>query len=211
MKNFMRMINIEMDDIYTEMLFKVTPAGMLEVEVEVELEARQIYQCWPPPPTPPTISPDQAELNQQWFLRFSPGALFKQKCDKSNSGFLSGKEIEHFYDLLTHRQEIDVIYGEYAKTTGFMNGENLVEFLMKEQREKASLVNALKIIESCEPDENGQCFEEGGQHHASTVGNSAISFLFRQFAVLPRIDICNFCCICVPTPTVCVKQIDIVR
>ncbi|XP_075876744.1 1-phosphatidylinositol 4,5-bisphosphate phosphodiesterase delta-1-like isoform X2 [Nelusetta ayraudi] len=100
MKNFMRIINIEVDDVYTEMLF--------------------------------------------------------QKCDKSKSGFLSGKEIEHFYDLLTHRQEIDVIYGEYAKTTGFMSAENLVEFLMKEQREKASLVNALKIIEGCEPDENAK-------------------------------------------------------
>lgn len=84
-------------------------------------------------------------------------SFLQQKCDKSNSGFLSGKEIEHFYDLLTHRQEIDVIYGEYAKTTSFMSAENLVEFMMKEQREKASLVNALKIIESCEPDENGQC------------------------------------------------------
>lgn len=28
MKNFMRMINIEMDDVYTEMLFQVTPMGM---------------------------------------------------------------------------------------------------------------------------------------------------------------------------------------
>lgn len=50
-----------------------------------------------------------------------------------------------------------MIYGEYAKTTGFMNAENLVEFLMKEQREKASLVDALKIIKECEPDEKGQC------------------------------------------------------
>lgn len=41
MKNFMRLINIEMDDLYTEMLFKVTPAEMLEVE----LEARLMYRC----------------------------------------------------------------------------------------------------------------------------------------------------------------------
>lgn len=27
-KNFMRLVNIEMDDLYTEMLFKVTPAGV---------------------------------------------------------------------------------------------------------------------------------------------------------------------------------------
>lgn len=82
---------------------------------------------------------------------------FIQKCDKSRSGFLAGEEIEHFYDLLTHREEIDVIYGEYAKTTGFMSSENLVEFLMKEQREKASLADAHNIIKTYEPDENGQC------------------------------------------------------
>lgn len=79
-----------------------------------------------------------------------------QQCDNSKSGYLAGEEIEHFYDLLTHREEIDVIYGEYAKTTGFMSPENLVDFLMKEQREKASLADAHKIIEKYEPDENGQ-------------------------------------------------------
>lgn len=79
-----------------------------------------------------------------------------QKCDKSKSGYLAGKEIEHFYDLLTHREEIDVIYGEYAKTTCFMSSENLVEFLMKEQREKATLADANNIIKNFEPDENGE-------------------------------------------------------
>ncbi|XP_010740451.1 1-phosphatidylinositol 4,5-bisphosphate phosphodiesterase delta-1 isoform X1 [Larimichthys crocea] len=79
-----------------------------------------------------------------------------EDCDKSKSGYLSGEEIEHFYDLLTHREEIDVIYGEYAKTTGFMSPENLVDFLMKEQREKASLADAHKIIEKFEPDENAK-------------------------------------------------------
>eukprot|EP00064_Thunnus_orientalis_P004803 superscaffoldBa00000448_g4815 len=68
-KNFLRLINIEVDDNYAEMLFK--------------------------------------------------------DCDKSKSGYLSGKEIEHFYSLLTHREEIDVIFGEYAKTTNFMSPENL--------------------------------------------------------------------------------------
>ncbi|XP_054478661.1 1-phosphatidylinositol 4,5-bisphosphate phosphodiesterase delta-1-like isoform X2 [Anoplopoma fimbria] len=77
-----------------------------------------------------------------------------QKCDTSKSGYLAGKEIEHFYDLLTHREEIDVIYGEYAKTTGFMSPQNLVDFLMKEQREKATLAEAHNIIQKHEPDEN---------------------------------------------------------
>uniref|UniRef100_A0A668SAQ4 Phosphoinositide phospholipase C n=2 Tax=Oreochromis aureus TaxID=47969 RepID=A0A668SAQ4_OREAU len=81
--------------------------------------------------------------------------LFK-KCDKSKSGTLTGEEIKHFYDLLTQRDEIDVIYGEYAKTTGFMSAQNLVDFLMKEQREKATLADAHRIIEMYEPDENAK-------------------------------------------------------
>lgn len=83
-----------------------------------------------------------------------------------------------------------MIYGEYAKTTGFMSAENLVEFLMKEQREKASLVNALKIIESCEPDDNGQCLrscswfklvylsQEDGQRLVAWVGKIREIFFF---------------------------------
>ncbi|KAM7401228.1 hypothetical protein PAMA_005424 [Pampus argenteus] len=78
--------------------------------------------------------------------------LFKE-CDKSKSGYLSGEEIEHFYDLLTHREEIEVIYGKYAQTMGFMSPENLLEFLMKEQREKTTLADAHKIIDKYEPDE----------------------------------------------------------
>lgn len=69
---------------------------------------------------------------------------------------MSGQEIEHFYGLLTHREEIDVIYGEYAKSAGFMSPENLVEFLMKEQREKVTLADANRIIDKYEPDEKGQ-------------------------------------------------------
>ncbi|XP_017276407.1 1-phosphatidylinositol 4,5-bisphosphate phosphodiesterase delta-1 isoform X2 [Kryptolebias marmoratus] len=79
--------------------------------------------------------------------------LFK-KCDTSNSGYLAGKEIEHFYNLLTQREEIDVIYGEYAQNTGFMSAKNLVDFLMKEQREKATLADGQRIIETFEPDEH---------------------------------------------------------
>uniref|UniRef100_A0A3Q4HNB7 Phosphoinositide phospholipase C n=1 Tax=Neolamprologus brichardi TaxID=32507 RepID=A0A3Q4HNB7_NEOBR len=81
--------------------------------------------------------------------------LFK-KCDRSQSGTLAGEEIKHFYDLLTQRDEIDVIYEEYAKTTGFMSAQNLVDFLLKEQREKATLADAHRIIETYEPDENAK-------------------------------------------------------
>ncbi|CAB1326804.1 unnamed protein product, partial [Coregonus sp. 'balchen'] len=76
-----------------------------------------------------------------------------QECDKSNSGHLAGEEIEHFYNLLTHRQEIDTIYGEYAKTTGFMSAENLLEFLIKEQREDATLADAHRLINKYELDD----------------------------------------------------------
>ncbi|KAK9539355.1 hypothetical protein VZT92_004465 [Zoarces viviparus] len=100
LKNFMRLINVEVDDDYAEMLF--------------------------------------------------------QKCDKSKSGYLTGEEIKHFYDLLTHRNEIDVIYGEFAKTTGFMSPQNLVDFIMEQQREKATLADAHSIIQKHEPDENAK-------------------------------------------------------
>ncbi|XP_032387062.1 1-phosphatidylinositol 4,5-bisphosphate phosphodiesterase delta-1 isoform X2 [Etheostoma spectabile] len=100
LKNFLHLINIEMDDDYTEMLFK--------------------------------------------------------KCDTSKSGYLAGEEIEHFYNLLTQREEIDVIYGAYAKTAGFMSPQNLVDFLIKEQREKATLADAHNIIQKNEPDENAK-------------------------------------------------------
>uniref|UniRef100_A0A8C7XTN0 Phosphoinositide phospholipase C n=1 Tax=Oryzias sinensis TaxID=183150 RepID=A0A8C7XTN0_9TELE len=96
-KSFLRLINIEMDDSYAEVLF--------------------------------------------------------QNCDKSKSGYLSGQEIKELYDLLSQRVEIDVIYQEYAKTTGFMSAHNLVEFLMTEQRERASLADAHSIIDKYEPDE----------------------------------------------------------
>lgn len=37
-----------------------------------------------------------------------------------------------------------------------MSPQNLVDFLMKEQREKATLADAHNIIQKYEPDENGQ-------------------------------------------------------
>lgn len=63
---------------------------------------------------------------------------------------------------MTHREEIDVIYGEYAKTSGFMNADNLLEFLLKEQREEVSLTNAQKLIEKYELDENGKSESDRG-------------------------------------------------
>uniref|UniRef100_A0A8C2CWB6 Phosphoinositide phospholipase C n=1 Tax=Cyprinus carpio TaxID=7962 RepID=A0A8C2CWB6_CYPCA len=79
-----------------------------------------------------------------------------QKCDKSKCGFLEGKEIEHFYKILTHREEIEVIYGEYAKTDGLMSATDLLNFLLNEQREDASQNDALQLIEKYELDENAK-------------------------------------------------------
>lgn len=81
--------------------------------------------------------------------------IFK-KCDTSNSGSLEGSEIKHFYDLLTQREEIDVIYESYAQTEGQMSARDLLNFLLNEQREQVSMQDALKLIEKYEVDETAK-------------------------------------------------------
>uniref|UniRef100_A0A6Q2XH23 Phosphoinositide phospholipase C n=1 Tax=Esox lucius TaxID=8010 RepID=A0A6Q2XH23_ESOLU len=81
--------------------------------------------------------------------------LFKE-CDTSNSGTLEGPEIKEFYDLLTHRQEIDVIYGKYSSTDGQMGAEDLLDFLHNEQCEQVTLEDAVKLIEKYEPDDSAK-------------------------------------------------------
>uniref|UniRef100_A0A7N8X5P9 Phosphoinositide phospholipase C n=1 Tax=Mastacembelus armatus TaxID=205130 RepID=A0A7N8X5P9_9TELE len=73
-----------------------------------------------------------------------------RKCDESNSGTLEGPEIKKFYELLTKREEIYVIYGTYAKTEGQMTANDLLNFLLNEQREKASIEDAVKLIQKYE-------------------------------------------------------------
>ncbi|CAM9240440.1 unnamed protein product, partial [Lampetra planeri] len=67
--------------------------------------------------------------------------IFK-KCDQSNSGSLEGSEIKHFYDLLTQREEIDVIYEKYtgaeAKQKKHMTKDG---FLMYLNHEDGSILN----------------------------------------------------------------------
>ncbi|KAJ8272876.1 hypothetical protein GJAV_G00094470 [Gymnothorax javanicus] len=79
-----------------------------------------------------------------------------EKCDHSKSGHLEGPEIEKFYKLLTAREEIDVIYGQYATTNGQMSSTDLLNFLLKEQREAASVDDALKLIEKYEVDDSAK-------------------------------------------------------
>ncbi|XP_051538475.1 1-phosphatidylinositol 4,5-bisphosphate phosphodiesterase delta-1-like isoform X2 [Myxocyprinus asiaticus] len=81
--------------------------------------------------------------------------LFK-KCDTSNSGTLEGAEIKQFYDLLTYRKEIDIIYGKYTHTNGQMSSTDLLSFLQNEQREPVSLDYALKLINKYEVDETAK-------------------------------------------------------
>ncbi len=95
--------------------------------------------------------------------------LILQKCDASNSGTLEGSEIKHFYDLLTHREEIDVIYGKYASTNGQMSSGDLLNFLQKEQREPVSLEYAKKLIEKYEVDETGKHTSITRRIHQITV------------------------------------------
>uniref|UniRef100_A0A673FVU9 Phosphoinositide phospholipase C n=1 Tax=Sinocyclocheilus rhinocerous TaxID=307959 RepID=A0A673FVU9_9TELE len=83
-----------------------------------------------------------------------------QKCDKSKCGFLEGKEIEHFYEILTQREEIDVIYEEYAKTDGLMSAADLLNFLLHEQKEDVSQNDALQLIEKYELDENAKAKQQ---------------------------------------------------
>ncbi|CAN9506310.1 unnamed protein product [Ophioblennius macclurei] len=78
--------------------------------------------------------------------------IFK-KCDTSNSGSLEGSEIKHFYDMLTHREEIDVIYKQYALAEGQMSARDLLNFLLNEQREAATAEDAYRLIEKYEVDE----------------------------------------------------------
>ncbi|CAL1597030.1 unnamed protein product [Knipowitschia caucasica] len=81
--------------------------------------------------------------------------LFKQ-CDKSNSGTLEDTEIKHFYDLLTMRTEVDQIYGKYAHTEGQISAKDLLNFLLNEQREEATMQDALKLIDKYELDETAK-------------------------------------------------------
>lgn len=78
-----------------------------------------------------------------------------QKCDTSNSGTLEDLEIEEFYNQLTKREEVDVIYAKYAETQGEMSATDLLNFLLNEQREQATVESALKLIEKYELDEAG--------------------------------------------------------
>lgn len=81
--------------------------------------------------------------------------LFK-KCDQSKTGLLEGKEIKYFYEILTGREEIGVIYETYAKTEGLMSAANLLDFLENEQKEKTDLTRAAQLIEKYEVDETGK-------------------------------------------------------
>lgn len=69
---------------------------------------------------------------------------------------MEGSEIKHFYEVLTQREEIDVIYDKYSGPGGQMSAKGLLNFLLNEQREEATLHNAVRLIEKYEVDETGK-------------------------------------------------------
>ncbi|KAL7842838.1 hypothetical protein SRHO_G00245270 [Serrasalmus rhombeus] len=83
-----------------------------------------------------------------------------EKCDQSKCGSLDGEEIQHFYEILTQREEIDVIYGAYAKTEGMLSAANLLDFLQKEQKEQVDLSYAAQLIEKYEVDETAKAKQQ---------------------------------------------------
>ncbi|XP_075068291.1 1-phosphatidylinositol 4,5-bisphosphate phosphodiesterase delta-1 isoform X2 [Mixophyes fleayi] len=76
-----------------------------------------------------------------------------QQCDKSKTGALEDDEIEEFYQILTMRDEMDVIFSAYKDTEDLMSAGNLQKFLMNEQREDVTLNHAKSLIEKYEPSE----------------------------------------------------------
>ncbi|XP_049605446.1 1-phosphatidylinositol 4,5-bisphosphate phosphodiesterase delta-1a isoform X1 [Syngnathus scovelli] len=114
-------------------------------------------------------------------------ALFK-KCDESNSGYLEDFEIKRFYDLLTQREEIDVIYQNYAQTDGQMSARDLLNFLLNEQRENATVSDALRLIEKYEVDETAKQnhlmtkdgFQMFLQHEDSDIFNPAYKNVYQD-------------------------------
>ncbi|CAL8294156.1 unnamed protein product [Lota lota] len=78
------------------------------------------------------------------------------KCDESKSGTLEGSEIKHYYDLLTHREEVDVIFQKYARSDGQMSSQDLLNFLHSEQREQVDLGHAVTLINKHEVDETAK-------------------------------------------------------
>lgn len=58
--------------------------------------------------------------------------------------------------MLTHREEVDVIYEKYAQTEGQMSDRDLLNFLLNEQREQATAEDAHRLIEKYEVDETGR-------------------------------------------------------
>lgn len=84
---------------------------------------------------------------------------------------------------MTQREEINVIYEEYAKTDGLMSAADLLNFLLNEQREDASLNDAFQLIEKYELDENGNAACLCYSYKLLWIKTSAINTVIQKFAV----------------------------
>ncbi|XP_004081132.1 1-phosphatidylinositol 4,5-bisphosphate phosphodiesterase delta-1 isoform X1 [Oryzias latipes] len=115
--------------------------------------------------------------------------LFK-KCDTSNSGTLEGSEIKEFYNLLTQREEINVIYEKCAQTEGLMSARDLLNFLLNEQREQVTIEHAQKLIENYEVDaaaKQRKCMTKDGflmylQQEESSIFNPAHKKVYQDMS-----------------------------
>ncbi|XP_063777860.1 1-phosphatidylinositol 4,5-bisphosphate phosphodiesterase delta-1 isoform X2 [Pseudophryne corroboree] len=76
-----------------------------------------------------------------------------QQCDKSRTGALEDDEIEEFYQILTTREEIEVIFCKYKDSEYLMSAASLQKFLKSEQMEDVSLQQAQSLIDKYEPSE----------------------------------------------------------
>uniref|UniRef100_A0A4W3GM12 1-phosphatidylinositol 4,5-bisphosphate phosphodiesterase delta-1-like n=1 Tax=Callorhinchus milii TaxID=7868 RepID=A0A4W3GM12_CALMI len=76
-----------------------------------------------------------------------------ESCDKARNGVLEGSEVEHFYKLVTARDEIDTIFGAYKNDEEVMTVDKLVTFMKKEQAERVSPEYAELLIQKYEPNE----------------------------------------------------------
>lgn len=93
---------------------------------------------------------------------------------------MEGSEIKHFYNLLTQREEIDVIYDRYSGPGGQMSSRDLLNFLFNEQREEATLHDALRLIEKYEMDQTGKLHFGTRSSGGDYLGLACIFLFFLQ-------------------------------
>lgn len=129
-KDFLKELNIQVDDSYARKIFRVSWLGLAVGP-----------WAWPEASSEPCPC----------------AVLGLQECDHSQTDSLEDEEIETFYKMLTQRAEIDHAFAEAAGSAETLSVEKLVTFLQHQQREEeAGPALALSLIERYEPSETGE-------------------------------------------------------